>query len=66
MDDRLLTTEEAAAWLGTTRRTLEDWRVRGGGPAFSKLRGSLVRYRPSALAAFANEWTRSSTGGARV
>jgi hypothetical protein len=59
----LLTTEQAAAQLRTNRRTLEDWRVRGGGPDFVKLRGSMVRYRPEALAAFVDAWGRTNTGG---
>ena len=61
----LLTTEQAATWLGTTKRTLEDWRVRGGGPDYVKLRGSLVHYRRSALDAFVNAWTYKNTGGGR-
>jgi len=66
MDDRLLTTEEAASRLGTTRRTLEDWRVRGGGPLYVKLRGSMVRYRPSDLDAYVDTWTMRNTGGGSI
>ena len=66
MNDRLLTTEEAASRLGTTRRTLEDWRVRGGGPLYVKLRGSMVRYRPSDLDAYVDTWTMRNTGGGGV
>ena len=37
MPERLLTTSEAAEHLGTSPRTLEDWRTRGGGPVYLKL-----------------------------
>lgn len=40
----LLTTEQAANYLGLTRRALEAMRWRKIGPAFVKL-GRLVRYR---------------------
>lgn len=40
----VLTTKEAARFLGLSHRTLEDWRQRGGGPPFIKW-GKLVRYR---------------------
>lgn len=40
---RLMNTEAAAGFLGLERRTLEDWRYRGIGPAFIHL-GRAVRY----------------------
>ena len=40
----LLTQQEAAAMLRLSERTLERWRVSGGGPAFTKL-GRRVLYR---------------------
>lgn len=40
-----LTTEQAAQALGLSPRTLEGWRVRGGGPRFAKLTRGVVRYR---------------------
>lgn len=67
MLEQLLTTEQAAAYLGTTRRTLEAWRLTGGsggqaGPVFVKV-GRLVRYRPSDLEAFVADGARTNTGG---
>lgn len=62
MAEGLLTTVEAAARLGIARRTLEDWRVRGGGPPFAKL-GSRVLYDPAELAAFVQARTRTNTAG---
>ena len=38
-----LTAEEAAIYLGLSRQTLANWRVRGLGPVYSRLRGS---FRP--------------------
>lgn len=56
----LLNERQAAAALGLSHRTLQSWRVRGGGPEFIKL-GSSVRYRPADLDAWLAERTRSST-----
>lgn len=63
MLEPLLNTDEAAACLGTTKRTLEAWRYEGGGPAFVKLGGRLVRYRPRDLEAFIASGERVNTGG---
>ncbi|MBV9501044.1 MAG: helix-turn-helix domain-containing protein [Acidobacteriaceae bacterium] len=38
-----LTTAEAAKMLGIAEATLNEWRVRGQGPAYTKM-GRLVRY----------------------
>ena len=46
--DCLLTTQQAADFLGRPTRTLEDLRYRGGGPPFVKM-GRAVRYRKKAL-----------------
>jgi hypothetical protein len=51
-----LTQEEAAAHLNLSPRTLEKYRVIGGGPKFRKL-GSRVRYTLSDL----NEWSSART-----
>ncbi len=56
--DRLLLTDEAAAWLQVAPRTLEDWRTAGAGPRFVKI-GRLVRYRVSDL----QEWVAARTRG---
>ncbi|MCP3963421.1 MAG: helix-turn-helix domain-containing protein [bacterium] len=59
--DPLLTTEETAAYVGATPRTLEAWRVRGGGPPFVKVSRRMVRYRLSDLAAWVEERLQTST-----
>jgi hypothetical protein len=49
---RLLSEREASAFLGpVTVRTLQDWRVRGIGPAYTKL-GGRVAYEIADLDAF--------------
>ena len=63
---RLLTTTEAAAWLGLSPRTLEIYRVRGLGPRYCKL-GRWVRYLESDLREWLEERKQRSTsenGGA--
>ena len=45
-------TRRAATWLGLSHRTLEGYRVSGGGPAFHRF-GNRVRYRRSDLDAWA-------------
>ena len=62
MLEPLLTTDQAAACLGTTKRTLEAWRYEGGGPVFVKLGGRMVRYRPSDLEAFVEAGEQTNTG----
>lgn len=39
----------AAAFLGVSKRTLENWRTKGGGPRYLKLTERLVRYRVADL-----------------
>lgn len=47
----VFTTEEAAAYIQSSRQLLELLRVKGGGPRYVKL-GRMVRYRRAAL----DEW----------
>lgn len=63
---RLLSTVEAGAVLGVSPRTLEDWRLRGGGPQFRKLGRRIVRYLAEDLAAFVEGAARVNTGGGLV
>ena len=57
---RLLTTEEAAAWLSLRPRTLECYRNRGEGPRFRKI-GRWVRYLESDLDDWLEKCVRVST-----
>lgn len=56
----LLNEFEAAAYLGSTAKTLRKWRCVGCGPRFIKMNRS-VRYAPRDLEAFISEGRRSST-----
>lgn len=61
--DDLLNTLDSATYLDLSPRTLEKWRLNGGGPAYIKL-GRAVRYRVSDLEAFLAERRRLSTSDA--
>ena len=56
-------TSAAAAWLGLSPRTLEGYRVSGGGPAFHRF-GNRVRYRRPDLDAWAREHRAGTTAEA--
>lgn len=60
--DELLTTTEAANFLGLKPNTLAKWRVAGVGPLYVAL-GRAVRYRVSDLKLFIERNTRHSTSG---
>ncbi len=57
---RYLTTAQASRQLSISPRTLERWRVDGGGPPFRKL-GQLVRYAVEDLDAWTSDARRVST-----
>ena len=60
--DRAVATKEAASICGLSPRTLENFRLRGGGPEYVRVGGGkLVRYRLSALSAWMDKHTASST-----
>jgi predicted DNA-binding transcriptional regulator AlpA len=52
MSEQLMTTAQAAAFLGLKQNTLEHWRTYGKGPAIVRLSPRTVRYRRSDLAAW--------------
>ena len=56
----LLTTPQAAEYLGLKPGTLEVWRVQGRGPKFCRL-GRAIRYRIPALETYISEGEISST-----
>ena len=58
--DALLTETQAAEFLQVSPRTLQAWRVRGGGPRYQKL-GRAVRYQRRALVEWLEARTRRST-----
>jgi excisionase family DNA binding protein len=60
MEPILLTEQQAAQVLTVKEKTLQAWRVRGGGPKFVKL-GRCVRYRREDLDKFLDERTMTHT-----
>ncbi len=62
--DRLIHEQAAADFLSVSIRTLQAWRVRGGGPRYCKI-GRAVRYRRADLTAWVEEKTRASTSELR-
>jgi hypothetical protein len=58
--DAALNENQAAEFLGVSVRTLQAWRVRGGGPPYCKI-GRAVRYQRRVLVSFQQEHTVSST-----
>ena len=57
----LLLPAEVALILGVSRRTLEGWRLRGGGPAFVLISARACRYRRSVLEEWITARARKST-----
>lgn len=59
--DSLLLPSEVAAILGVSVRTLEGWRLRGGGPGFVRISVRACRYRRSVLLAWISAREKKST-----
>ncbi|MBF0446381.1 MAG: helix-turn-helix domain-containing protein [Magnetococcales bacterium] len=59
--DRLINEHEAAVYLGHSVRTLQKWRVTGGGPKFVKVSARSIRYRRCDLNAWVEDRIRSNT-----
>lgn len=60
MPDPLLTTQDAAAYLHVSPRTLEKWRLQGGGPRYRKLVHRVV-YLQRDIDTWVDEQARTST-----
>jgi hypothetical protein len=63
--DAPLTENRAAELLGVSVRTLQAWRLRGGGPRYCKM-GRAVRYLRRELIAFQEDHTVSSAADTEV
>jgi len=59
--DVLLTVEEAAARLKSSKHTLNRWRVTGEGPPYVKYGPKLVRYSTTSLDEWEKRRARTST-----
>ena len=51
----------AANFLALSKRTLRNWRTRGGGPKFVKVSSRCIRYRVQDLIDWTEKKTRRST-----
>lgn len=62
----LIPSREAAAYIGVSPETLENWRVRGEGPPFHKTPGRTgkVLYDPADIAAWRQQRRFASTAAA--
>lgn len=61
LEGALLTTKEAADFLGVTPRFLENRRCIGGGPQYVRISRRVVRYRRADLDRWIQEKIKSST-----
>ena len=59
--DALLSEEDAAAFLGYSKRALQNWRHRGDGPPYIRSSERAVRYRRRDLIEWCEELTEEST-----
>ena len=57
----LLTEKEVAQRTGFSIRTLQSWRMRGGGPSFVRISARCIRYRPQDVEAWIEQRLRTST-----
>lgn len=58
--ERLVGEAAVAEFLCVSRRTLQGWRWRGGGPPFHRI-GSAIRYDMAELRSWLDERRRTST-----
>ncbi len=59
-ENNFLNTRQAAGYLGLAKRTLDRYRLQGGGPIFHRF-GNRIRYLRTDLDAWAAERRRTST-----
>ena len=63
-DDSLLTQKQVSKILGVQTRTLESWRIRGGGPKFVRISARCIRYKIAEIREWIDKRTKSSTSEA--
>ncbi len=59
--EQMIDETATAKLLGVSKRTLQGWRWRGGGPPFLRIGMRAIRYDPCALRAWIEEQRRTST-----
>lgn len=55
---------QLAAYLQVSEATLQDWRYRGGGPEYLKLKSGKIRYEGRAVLAWLDRVRRRTTSDA--
>ena len=60
-DSALLKEEQAAAFLGVTRRALQGWRISGKGPKYIRISARCIRYTRGYLKEWSENRLRTST-----
>ena len=60
-DEVLLSSQDVADLIGSSKRYVEEMRRRGGGPVFCKLSRRMCRYKYSAVMEWLSEHERTST-----
>ena len=60
-DDALLNEEQAAAFIGVTRRAMQGWRLSGRGPQYIKISSRCIRYRKRELVTWSENRLQTST-----
>jgi len=64
--EALVDEKRAARFLSVSRRTLRNWRSRGGGPKYVRYSQRCIRYRIKDLLAWADQRTLKSTSDQRL
>lgn len=59
--DQLIDEKQASQLMGISPRTLQGYRVKGGGPEFIKLNNKIVRYKISAIQNWINDNKKINT-----
>lgn len=59
----LVSEKDEAKRLGFSPRTMQAWRLKGGGPPFFKVNGGAIRYDPNLNDAWLDSCLRTNTSG---
>ena len=60
-DHALLNEEQAAAFIGVTRRAMQAWRISGKGPKYVRISARCIRYQKPSLIEWGKTLTQTST-----
>jgi len=60
-DDALLNEEQAAAFIGVTRRAMQAWRISGKGPLYIRISSRCIRYKKPHLIEWGEAHIQMST-----